>query len=133
MQYSFHAWGHPNITGSHRNTFEFTKEKSLSKQGHCIIGIKANFSTKEIKKFFQKSKSKTIEMTIKVNNRTEKIIFTPNKTFSDGIEIVMRKTDFESKRTLGIFANKAAKDLRPELIKELKNQHQKIEILMHSR
>ena len=32
MQYSFTAHGHENVTGKHKRTFEFTKDKELRKR-----------------------------------------------------------------------------------------------------
>ena len=33
------AQGHPNILGTHRMTFEITKEHELSRRGDCIIAV----------------------------------------------------------------------------------------------
>ena len=44
-----------------------------------------------------------------------------NPTFSNSREIVVRKTDFVSDRTLGVRCDKAAFDLKSEIIEKLKN------------
>jgi len=45
-------------------------------------------------------------------------------------EIVVRKSDYVSDRTLGIHADKAAKDLSRELVGKLKNPKQKARITL---
>jgi hypothetical protein len=35
------ARGHKKIRGTHRTTFEFTKEAHLTERGDCIIGVRA--------------------------------------------------------------------------------------------
>ncbi|MEM2907042.1 MAG: DUF371 domain-containing protein, partial [Candidatus Odinarchaeota archaeon] len=36
------ARGHPNITATHKTTFEFTKEESITIKATCIVGVKAS-------------------------------------------------------------------------------------------
>ena len=45
---SFFCFGHKNILAKHRNTLEFTKDKDLTLNGDCIVGVNANFDLKEI-------------------------------------------------------------------------------------
>ena len=118
----FTSHGHPNITSSHRNTFEFIKDKEVTKTGDCIVGVKADFSLSELKKLLN---NKRIKITIKVNNNVEEIVAEPNKAFNSEHEIVIRKTDFISDRTLAINADKAAADLN-SIKQKLKNPEQKI-------
>jgi len=44
--------------------------------------------------------------------------------------MVLRKSDFPSDRTLGIHADKAAKDLSRDLVEKLKNPKQQAEITL---
>lgn len=117
----FTAYGHPNISSTHKNTFEFTKDNEVTKTGDCIVGVNADFSLLELKKLLN---NKSIRITIYVDDQKEDIIATPNKSFNSEYEIVVRKTDFVSERTLAINANKAAVDFN---IKEkLKKPDQKV-------
>ncbi len=120
---SFFCFGHKNILAKHRNTLEFTKDKDLTLNGDCIVGVNANFDLKEIKKL-------TGEVTILLETENNKDEFqcTINKEFNDAHEIVIRTTDFLSNRTLGINATKAAKDLNRDLIEELKDESVKLKI-----
>ena len=65
MKYSFTCCGHENITCRHKTTLEFTKDSDLSIKGDCIIGVKADFSIKEVKRFIESlGNNKKITITI---------------------------------------------------------------------
>ncbi|MBI5389243.1 DUF371 domain-containing protein [Candidatus Woesearchaeota archaeon] len=122
--YSFRAYGHPNVLGTHRNTFEFTKDAYLTPQGDCIIGIKADFSLTEIKKqMFDK-----IKITITTENVVEVVHAIYNPSFSSDHEMVIRITDYKDARTFAAHADKAAKHLSTKLTDVLKNPLQQLTI-----
>ena len=58
MIYKFHAYGHPNILGTHKTTLEFTKDEDLTSNGNCIIGVKADFELSRLKEFIEKNGNK---------------------------------------------------------------------------
>ena len=126
FMYSFRCFGHKNITSSHKNTLEFTKDKDIGKIAHCIIGVNADFSLDKLKEAI-KDKEK-IRITIEADNIKDKIDCIPNKDFGDNREIVIRISDFVSERTLGIRADKASKDIKKELKEKLTNPNQEITI-----
>ncbi len=130
MQYKFHAYGHQNILATHKTTLEFTKDKELTLNGDCIIGVKADFELNKLKDFIKKAKSKNIAITIETagSKITETIHAELNPDFGDEKEIVIRKTDFVSERTLGIRSNKAAFELKSGLIGFLNEKNNKITI-----
>jgi len=121
----FTAYGHPNILATHPATIEFTKDKELSLEGDCIIGVKADFLLKDIKKIVAKEQ---IKITVKVDKFKEEISAQTNRLFNHDTELVIRKSDFLSDRTLGIKADKAAVDLARRLVEKLKDPKQKIEV-----
>jgi len=125
FEMEFFIFGHPNISATHKTTLEFTKDKELTKKGTCIIGTNADFSFSEIRKLLKAKK-------IEINIKGDKIIAEVNPNFNDKKEIVIRRSDFKSNRTLGINANKAAVDLNRNLIKKLQNQKEKIKIKIKS-
>lgn len=53
MRYLFTCYGHKNITCRHKTTLEFTKSNELSLKGDCIIGVKADFSLVQLRKFIK--------------------------------------------------------------------------------
>ncbi len=131
MEISFIAFGHPNITAKHRNTLEFTKDADVTPNGDCIVGVNADFSLEEIKKFVRAHDK--AKMMFEVGGIQEEIRFTINKEFNDSHEIVIRKTDFLSKRTLGINADKASKDLKKELSEKLRDKNSRILISLDAK
>lgn len=122
----FTAYGHPNITAKHNTTIEFTKDKEVSLDGDCIVGVNADFSLSELEKI----KNKKIKIIIKADELEEEINAEINPDFNDDREMVIRKTDFVSKRTFAINADKAAVDLRRELVELLKDKKNKIKIII---
>lgn len=128
MSYSFFCYGHPNITGKHKNTLEFTKENDLRLEGDCIIGVKADFQLNKIKETIKDKKE--FKVTIKVDGISESINCLANHNFNDDHEIVLRKSNFNSERSLGMMADKACIDLPREFIGKLKNPNVKIEVIL---
>ncbi len=119
MIYKFNAFGHPNITATHKTTLEFTKDSVLSLKGDCIVGINADFKPDELRKFISKVKNKKILITIQAASNgsiNEKITAEINNGFQSDKEIVVRKTGFLSERTLAVNSSKAAGDLSRQLV-----------------
>ena len=116
MIFSIH--GHPNTLATHKNTIEFTKESNLTKNGDCILGVRADFQLDELRGIV-KNFSK-IKIILKTGNLKEEIISSVNKDFNDGHEIVIRKSEYCSNRTLAIRADKAAADIDRRLVELLK-------------
>ena len=121
----FTCSGNKNILGNHKTTLEFIKDKNLTKKGNCIIGINCNFDLNEIKDYI-KNKNK-LKIIIRINNLKEEINANINQKFNSKSEIVIRKTDFISERTLATNANKAAIDINRKWIELMKNPDNKME------
>ncbi len=119
------AKGHPNITAKHPTTFEVTKDAGISKRADCVIGVNAN---KAMYDFCESTKRALridrapVCVTIQVGEIQEVVVGYghPNLTCSNHRDIVGRKSDFTSDRTLMIKADKAAVDLNRSLIERLK-------------
>lgn len=126
MRHSFTAWGHINLLATHKNTLEFTKDKELSKTGDCIVGVRANFKATSMKKIVN-SCSK-IKLTMRVGNHEEVFIADSNKEFSDEHELVLRRSNFLSERTIGNYVNRTSLDIDRKTAKLMQNPKQKIEV-----
>jgi len=135
MGYTFTAWGHPNLLATHKTTIEFTKDQDLSTQGDCIVGVKSNFDTKEIRKIVKGCSELRITLEARSGkNRFEEIFLaTTNADFSDTHEIVLRRSNFTSERTLGTYVDRAAIDMDRKLVKILKNPKQKMHVTIEPR
>jgi hypothetical protein len=128
------AYGHPNITATHKTTFEITKAEEIKKDADCIIGVRANKACKDLSKELKDAlkEGKKVEIKIQVEGIEDVIIAygSPALKLSNGEDIVVRKSDFIDNRTLAILANKAACDLKKELIEKLKNPNVEIKIIL---
>tara|TARA_Y100000310_G_scaffold111103_1_gene109502 strand:+ start:10535 stop:11008 length:474 start_codon:yes stop_codon:yes gene_type:complete len=155
MEFSFNCYGHENIVAKHKTTLEFTKDSELSLKGDCIVGVNADFSLEEIKRFIKTIGNKKITIIIetideeynekniknnynknKINNNSNKIVekinAEINPNFNSNKEMVIRKTDFISERTFAINADKAAFELDRSLIEFLKREENKVRVVVES-
>jgi hypothetical protein len=122
----FTAYGHANIEGTHKTTFELTQHTAVTPKGDCIIGTRAGFDPAALAALAQVSKK--LKMTLKARNYTEVIVGDSNPQFAPGAEVVVRKTDFVSSRTLMLNADKAAADFARPFVALLKNPEEHLDV-----
>jgi hypothetical protein len=129
------AFGHENIQAIHPSTLMFTKETHLSNTGDCILGVAADKAGTDLNQKFKdalrKPNAKLI-IIIEAGGLTEQIIaFGSSKlTLTHQNDIVIRKSDYISDRTLAIHADKSSNDLPRAIVEKLKNPKQKINITL---
>ena len=129
------GYGHENVLATHKTTVEFTKDVHLSKNGDCILVVKADKAPADLSEQFKEKlrqpNSKLI-VTIEVDDLKEQIIAesSPNLSLTHPTEMVIRKSAYTSDRTLAIHADKAAKDLSRQMVKKLQNPTQKATITL---
>ncbi len=128
MKFEFSCFGHENILSLHKNTLEFTKASELSKDGDCIVGVRADFDYERLMEFIEENKGKKIKCEISVDGVSDEFSFVVNPDFKDEHEIVIRRGEFNSPRTLGFNVDKAAMDLDRELIEKLKIKDTKMRV-----
>lgn len=123
--------GHKNLLGTHEKTFEITTEESLTKKGDCIIGTNAEVNySEEFKELLKQTKEKNQEIKIKgiiqIENKKDDFQGVLNPKFNlNSKELVFRKSNFISERTILIKCNKSAKELNREIINSLKTENKK--------
>ena len=130
MRFEINFSGHENIRSTHKKTIEITKESSLTPQGDCIIGVNASSSCADLpillKEKLQDPKS-TVHFSIKVAEQ-EFIVKGrghKNLTLTHTEDIVIRKSDFISPRTLAVKCDKASDLLPREMVTLLQNPNTK--------
>ena len=122
MKCTFTAYGHPNILATHKTTLEITKDSELTKNGDCIVAVRADFSLQQLQRIIGScGDGGKIKLTIAVTGLKAEVIAVVNKEFCSENEIVLRKGIFLSERTLGIHADKAAAEVSRKLVEKLKN------------
>jgi hypothetical protein len=130
-----YARGHPNIRSTHKTTLQFTKEKTLTERGDCIVAVAATKSAKdlspEFKRAAQHPKAK-ITIIIEADNIRETINAqgSPRLSFMHSTDLVVRKSGYVCGRTLAVQADKAAGDLSRKLVEKLRNPEQTVKITL---
>lgn len=125
MEYIFHAKGHPNVTSTHKSTFEVTRDRKIGIRADCIIGVlseaKIGDLPPQLKEAIQ-NENAVIRVQLETENAFDEIrgYGHPELKLDHPTDMVCRKSEFKCSRTLMIKSNKAAIDLKKELIDDLK-------------
>lgn len=126
------CWGHENVRATHRSTLEFTKEDYLTPRGDCILCIKADKGMDDLSEDFKRAlrEGRRLRIVIRAGNIEDEVI-----AWGDGrlilshpLSIVVRKSEYVDGRTLALRANKAAKDIRRDLVELLKRPDTRVEV-----
>ena len=125
MKYTFIAQGHPNVTSRHKTTFEFTMDNEIGKTADCIIGVSSKNKLEDFPLELQraiKNENTQIRILLETENAEDEIkgYGHPDLTLNHPTDMVCRKSQFKCSRTLMIGADKAAYDLKKELVNDLK-------------
>lgn len=124
MAFAIRSLGHPNVSATHKTTFEWTTEDFLNKTGHCIIGITADKSFADLPAGFKEllKQGKELKITLECNGFKDVVTGCgdPRLTFTDPHCMIIRKSDYVCGRTLAVRADKAAADIDKKLIEEMK-------------
>jgi hypothetical protein len=117
------ARGHGLVTLRHPTTIEITKDEDMTRKGDCIVAVGASASAFELSaelKAFLRAGARLF-VTIECAGIRDVVEATGSKemVFWDHTSIVVRKSSYVDGRTIGILANKAAKDINRELAHQL--------------
>lgn len=126
MEYVFHAKGHYNVTSKHKSTFEVTMDKEIGIKADCIIGVSSDTKLEDFPLEILeaiKDENAVIKVQLETENAFDEITGYghPELTLDHPTDMVCRKSDFKCGRTLMIKSDKAAIDLKRELIDDLKD------------
>ena len=130
-----HAFGHPNILASHPTTIMITKERQVTKRGDCIVAVDADKSvadlSTEFKRALRQPKAKLI-VELEVDGLKGEITAfgSPELKLNHPNDLVIRKSEFVSDRTLAVKADKSSGDLSKAVVEKLKNPKQQITLTL---
>lgn len=126
FQEYFFASGHPNITCTHKTTIMVTTEDFLTLRGDCIAAISSEKGLNDLcyplKKAIQNDDSRVAfslnvgDSSFTARGRGDKKISMKHPT-----DIVIRKSSYVCDRTLMVEADKAACDIEPSIISQLRD------------
>jgi uncharacterized protein len=118
------ARGHPNVTATHRSTFEVTRDRDIGLAADCIIAVCADRwpagLSGEFKSVAARDDAKiTAEIHCEGHKDTVQGWGSSKMTFTGDRGMVFRVSDFVCGRTVMINADKAARGLDRGLINAL--------------
>jgi hypothetical protein len=135
LREKFKAWGHPNITASHRTTIMVTREPDVTLRGDCIVAVAAEKGLRDLDprvKEAMRSRDAGIRLILQADGLTFQISGRgdPRLTLSHPTDIVTRRSSYVCDRTLMIGADKAANDIEPRLVRMLQRREQVVNITL---
>ena len=118
--------GHPMVRSSHPTTIEVTTEEYLTESGDCIVGVGADKGCAglkdEVKEGLRRAGSRvTLRFVVGTLSFTVRGRGDPRLALSDSHDMVVRKSDYISGRTLALDADLASRDFPREIVRQLKN------------
>lgn len=130
MRFEIHFSGHENIRSTHKKTIEITKERNLTLRGDCIIGVNATYGCSDLPECLkEKIKDPTSQIQFSIRVQEYEFIIHgrghQDITLTHPEDIVIRKSDFTSSRTLAVKCDKASDLLPREMVKLLQNPKSK--------
>jgi hypothetical protein len=131
--YEFEAYGHSNITSTHKTTLMTTVESNITKRGDCIIAVGAEIGLLQLPQEIKKAaRDPETRITFKIISGSHFFktsgIGHPNLTYSNPVDMVVRKSKYTCGRTLMICSERCAKDIQKDLIKILQSNENRITI-----
>ena len=123
---SLTAYGHKNLRCTHETTLEITKALNVTPKGDCIVAVNADKSLRDLSKSLRAIVTRPlskVRMTLEVSGITDTVEGSgaPGLSLASPEDIVCRKSNFVSERTLMVRADKAAADLDRRIVQALKN------------
>ncbi|MDD1668938.1 MAG: DUF371 domain-containing protein [Methanomicrobiales archaeon] len=119
------CWGHPLVRGTHPTTFEVTAEDHLTRQGDCIIGIRADKGAAGLSAEFRRvlADDRAVLVTrltagghsVEVRGHGSSGI-----TLAHPADLVWRRSGFVCPRTVAIHCDRVAATLPRELVRALR-------------
>ena len=118
--------GHPMVRSSHPTTIEVTTEDHLTPRGDCIVGVGASNGCAQLdaqlKEGLRRKGSRvTICLFVGPYTFVVKAEGDPRLELSHPHDIVIRKSDYVSDRTLAVNADAAARDIPRDIVRQLEN------------
>ena len=118
--------GHPMVLALHPTTIEITTDDHLTKRGDCIVGVGADKGcaglAAETKLALSRADSKVLFRLV-VGGESFDFVGRgdPRLTLTNPHDMVIRRSDYVSDRTLAVRATAAAKDMPRPMVRLLKD------------
>jgi uncharacterized protein len=118
--------GHPMVRSAHPTTIEITMEDHLTEKGDCIIGVSASKGCAgldgRVKHALRRHRAMvTLRILVGVHSFEIRAEGDPRLDLSHPNDMVIRRSEFISDRTLAVRASAASKDIPRAMVHLLRN------------
>lgn len=128
------GYGHPEIKAVDDSVIRTTKSLEVD---DATIAVNADKACKDLSEDFKNAIKSARRVEIKIEVDGEEETFTaygsPALKLTSKGDIIIRKNSFIDGKTVAIFSEKAASDLKQSLIEKLKNSQAKVKITLEIR
>jgi uncharacterized protein len=131
MNFRFYARGHPDVVSTHPTTLELTRETTLTKKGDCVVAVGSSAGLRDLPQPMRNALTNETcraRLTLELDDYRLVILGRGSRglTLSHPTDIVVRKSEFASDRTLMVHADRAAGDLPRSLVELLRDPSQRL-------
>ncbi|MGC8953213.1 DUF371 domain-containing protein [Desulfurococcus amylolyticus] len=131
-----YARGHPRIKATHVTTLEISREEYLTERGDCIIGIGADRSPKDFSRVFKEALRRDDSIllaVIRVGGLVDIVLAQGSSGLivDSPVKLIIRRSSFIEPATIGIKANKAARDIDRRIIQMLRDPGTVLELRLY--
>lgn len=118
--------GHPLVSALHPTTIEITTDDHLTRKGDCIVGIYADKGCAQLTEAVRAGiRRKSSQVTLRFVAGSETFVVKargdPRLTLTHPHDVVVRKSDFVSDRTIAVGASAAARDIPRSMVALLRS------------
>lgn len=130
---TFYAKGDQKVTARHQTTLEITKDKVKTKNGDCIVATQATLALsdlpEEMKQVLRRDDA-NVALWIESDGIYDIVRGrgSTRLTLESETEMVIRKSGFVCGRTLMVYSDKSASELRRDLVEKIARDGAKIKL-----
>ncbi|MDD1658659.1 MAG: DUF371 domain-containing protein [Methanomicrobiales archaeon] len=119
------CWGHPHVRATHPTTFEVTTEDHLTRQGDCIIGVRAERGADGLSPEFRRvlADDRAVLLTRLTAGGFSAEVHgqgSSRMTLGHPADLVWRRSSFVCPRTVAIHCDQVAATLPRDLVRALR-------------
>jgi len=117
----FSAYGHPDVTATHRSTFEITTDEHLTSAGTCIIAVRSEKGAADLSPEFGellRTPGFGLVTCLSCGNTAATIrsCGSPDLALNHQTDLVWRRSSFTCGRTIGLYSDHTAATIPRDMI-----------------
>ncbi|PKL60863.1 MAG: DUF371 domain-containing protein [Methanomicrobiales archaeon HGW-Methanomicrobiales-4] len=130
----FSAYGHPDVTATHRSTFEITTEEHLSSAGTCILAVRSEIGAANLSpEFGELLRTPGSRLITRLCCRSTHVIIascgSPDLTLNHMSDLVWRRSSFTCGRTIGLYSDHTAVTIPRDMVALLR-EGERLEVVL---